>query len=660
MRKPTLHILFVVLLLVPLSRAAAQSPPQSDRLGICYTFYADDLPPLARAAGSRWDRLDFRWNVIEDTPGTFTFDTHDALVRRDALSGINVIGILGSTASWATTGCPVRLAAASLPPQTAQDDYWWRPCPPDNLDLPWDDPANYWGRYVYRTVSHYRGQVHVWEMWNEPDWAGVFWTGTPAEYAQLLKVGYLAAKAADPDAVVLFGGLSYWRDTDFGVQVFDALRRLEGAEAHNAYFDALSLHLYSSVYNIGYVVHTLQAAMTQHGVGAHPIWLTETGVSLWDEHPTHPGLRYDWGATIEEAAAYVIESYASARAAGVEKYLYFRMHDDEMAESFGLVRNDRSLRPAYTAFQLVARYLQGENQITGPFDYSGIYRVTFWGTPRGRIDVLWNGLPYTRTYSLSATLPTATLVDHHGQTYPLTAQDGRYLLTLPPATAYLVSDPDYYFIGGPPFLLIQEDTVPPVSALHPPSPDARTSTGLRITWEVSDDLAGYWYQEIALSETPTGPWTTVATYPATVGVTQTTLLLPDAPTLYLRSRARDRVGNWEAWPEAPEVALALTTTVALSVTAYTDAPQSAHLPLSGVHFAWYDSNGVPIAQAVGTSWQITRVVRNGVHTLHLHHPDHLDLTIPFTVPLSVGTHAFTFAPVMHYAPHRLYLPLILR
>lgn len=44
-------------------------------------------------------------------------------------------------------------------------------------------------------------------MWNEPDLAS-FWSGSVADYARLLKVGYLAARQADSLAQILFGGLA--------------------------------------------------------------------------------------------------------------------------------------------------------------------------------------------------------------------------------------------------------------------------------------------------------------------------------------------------------------------------------------------------------------------------------------------------------------------
>ena len=634
-------------------------------LGTCYTFYEIDgapLGPLAHAAGSRWDRFDFRWNVIEDTQNNFSFGPHDLIVDRDTANGINVVGILGSTAKWAAPGCPVVIAQSQdearvpgHPPLAARptDDLWWRPCPPANLNLPWDHADNDWGRFVYQTVLHFKERnVHTWEIWNEPDLGATFWSGTPAEYAQLLKIGYQAVKAADPDATVLFAGLAYWSNPTFYVDVLDALQGLEGAADNNNYFDAMSLHQYSNVYNIGSVARQIQAAMTAR-VGRHPIWLTETGVPLWDERPTNPGAPYPYAATIDEAAAYVIEGYAEARAAGVEKFFFFRLHDEAMDEAFGLIRNDRTLRPAYVAYQVAARYLHGENQITGPLSGGSARRITFWGTPYGRIDVLWNiAGGETITHTRPAVMPTATLVDHRGFTQTLTASAGAFTVTLAPATANQTPDGSF-MIGGPPVLLIQTDTEPPTSSLHAlPSP-LFTAT-LTVTWDVTDTHSGYWYEEIERAPAPEGPWTRIAGYGQTNGVTQTVATLPGSGTWHFRARARDNVGNWEPWPDTAEVSTTaiLTRTVFLSVTAFLDTNSNGVWdgdetpPTATTRMAWKTASGAVITETLLTvqpgtiiilvPWHITGTVEAGDYVVEAETAGYLRQRLTFTAPAGIA------------------------
>ena len=83
-------------------------------------------------------------------------------------------------------------------------------------------PNNYFGQYVYQTSKYYAGQIDQWIIWNEPEFkptdpgaGGSFtWLGSDEEFAQLMKVGYLAAKKANPNAVVSFPGTSYWVDVN--------------------------------------------------------------------------------------------------------------------------------------------------------------------------------------------------------------------------------------------------------------------------------------------------------------------------------------------------------------------------------------------------------------------------------------------------------------
>ncbi len=42
-----------------------------------------------------------------------------------------------------------------------------------------------------------------------------FFTGTITDYARLLKVAYLAARAADPQAQIVLGGMVHWQKSNW-------------------------------------------------------------------------------------------------------------------------------------------------------------------------------------------------------------------------------------------------------------------------------------------------------------------------------------------------------------------------------------------------------------------------------------------------------------
>lgn len=644
-------------------------PPVTEadgRLGTCFSFYDGpvDRTAQAYAAGSRWDRFDFRWDKIEAQRGNFIFGPHEQVVARDLTHGLAVVGILWATPDWAGCG----LSARATPPASSGPGGFPRafrqlagpearvPC---NLNLAWNHPDNVWGAYVYQVVSHFKEQgVHAWEIWNEPDNGG-FWAGTAQEYAQLLKVGYLAAKAADPTATVIMGGHHiYWYSPNFYEQVLVALKNDPEAAAYHGFFDVISFHLYSNVntpYDISRQIH---AAVTAN-VGAHPLWLTEVGVPIWDEATGAP---YPYAATAEEAAAYVIQAYASARAAGVERFFFFRLHDDyaNMHEQFGLTRDDGSLRPAYVAYQVAARYLRGENQVTGPLDTGGGRRITFWGTPYGRVDVLWNTTTAPLTYTRAAVLPTATLVNLRGETQTLTAINSAYQIALPAATRSVSSTT----IGGAPFLLLQIDTEPPTSTLSS-RPTYLNATTLTLTWAVTDTLSGYWYEELQRAPTPTGTWTTIAGFGQTNGQTAITTPLPSGTAWYFRARARDNAGNWEAWPAEPELILELTRTLYLSATAFSDANHNAlwdvdEPALVTTTFSLEDAAGQVVTQTLGAGWQLTQTLTVGRYYLTVSHADHFSIQLPLAVQAGDELQIITATVGLRPILARLYLPLTLR
>ena len=99
-------------------------------------------------------------------------------------------------------------------------------------------------RYAAFVVQHFKGRVHMYEMWNE--WnttTGNTHPGTPQDYVRLLRVVYPAVKAIDPSAVFIAGAIG-GRDLNW-------LSAMLSAGALGS-FDALSIH----PYNFGQPVRT--------------------------------------------------------------------------------------------------------------------------------------------------------------------------------------------------------------------------------------------------------------------------------------------------------------------------------------------------------------------------------------------------------------------
>ena len=711
--------------------AVTPLPPVEEtdgRAGVCYSYYPDPLTgsgrPFAQKAldaGSRWDRFDFAWPSIEPGRDTWNFGPYDTLVGDLHDAGIeNIVGILQMTPQWAATQCTRGIslmdvqvsnhypwaprmtspAASVLSPHLAPQDTWedwWVKTPPQGLYEEWDDwttddgdPINYWGHFVYHVVDHYSdlGVMH-WEMWNEPEWS-YFWCGTSTDYTQLLKVGYQATKAACPDCTVLFGGLHYWINPKYYRWVLNQINQDPTAPQNNYFFDVMSVHLYSRSSSIYDEVENIRSGMGVYNVADHPIWLTETGVPVWgDPYGWVPDIpKYDYAATQDEAAAYVIQSYANAWASKVERYFFFRANDDwcdknqdgdcndegidgGMTELFGLVRDDHSLRPAYVAYQVATTYLISPTFVTRVPDGDNM-RVTLWGTPRGKVSVLWNESPVTGVYTLTAALPAATLVDRRGVTETITATGDVYTFTLPGATASLVSNPNDYIIGGDPLIVVETETPnePPTSTIHP-LPTVTYSPTFTVTWEGQDNQSGIWLYDLQVRDGITGTWTN--------WLTNTTVLSAiftgqHGHTYYFRARATDRVGNREDWPEEPQAqtTLDLSSTFHLSVGAFFadencngewDTPITAtgEITLTQVVLHFQDEAGLDVVSpTVGGGWEFTATIYAGqTYRLWAESADHMRV-LSFAWPRGGEVYTCTYEALGLWPIERGYLPLILR
>jgi polysaccharide biosynthesis protein PslG len=205
-------------------------------------------------------------------------------------------------------------------------------------------------RYAAFVVLHFKGKVHMYEMWNE--WnttTGNTHAGTPQDYVRLLRVVYPAVKAIDPSAVFIAGAI--------GGKDLNWLSAMLSAGAMGS-FDALSIH----PYNFGQPVRTgdawAQDMLATEGVIHRytsgrdlPLYITEMG---W---PTYSGAK---GISPQESATYLAQMFLLAR---TMKFLrgiwWYDFRDDGWDENnkendFGLVRPDLTPKTAFATLKAVA------------------------------------------------------------------------------------------------------------------------------------------------------------------------------------------------------------------------------------------------------------------------------------------------------------------
>ena len=430
----------------------AYSRDQPLALGAVDAFRA---PERASEMGVQWGRIMFDWSAIQrHGPDEWALGwSGEDTARRERDAGRPMIGQFISTPSW---------ASGTSDPKS----------PPLGLQLSVDDPRNFWATWVRSIVKRFAGLIDVWVMWNEPDvWSDENqarqWTGSLEQYYQLLKIGYLAARSANPRATTLMAGMTYWWDAAYGrEQYFERLLRViatdPSAARNNWYFDAAVLQLYNNPRGLFDAPRIFRGLMRRYGIDK-PVWVNETNVVPWDD-PAAPLSRAHFRATQDEQANYLVQAIAYALAGGVDRVAVFKMLDDapllkNVEQAFGMVRADdtQSVRPIFGTFQLLRREMAPTARAQ-LIDAGQLNRVHLeQPTLNRRMTVLWNTTPQPRESVMTALGPTAQAMDRLGQRRPLEIdQAGHIRVTLAPATANTIPGfADAYFIGGEPVLVLE-------------------------------------------------------------------------------------------------------------------------------------------------------------------------------------------------------------
>ncbi len=252
------------------------------------------------------------------------------------------------------------------------------------------DDFNDFYNFVYTVAERYRGKVNFIQIWNEPNLLNEWnWqTPNPRDFVTLQCLGYMAAKDANPDAVVLFPSLAPTDGLDKRAPLSD-LEFLDRfyQEGGGDCFDILSAQAYglgqppdehryvrlrdTANWNWRRPIDTrtdvsrvvlLHEVMQRHDDADKAIWIGEFG---WNSAPDSipPERRYTWGPPVSEAqkADYIIGQIERAKREwpwmGVMHiwmlryggYLEPDPHDP--TPYFALVERDWTLLPAYTRLQ---------------------------------------------------------------------------------------------------------------------------------------------------------------------------------------------------------------------------------------------------------------------------------------------------------------------
>ncbi|MGI9149625.1 MAG: hypothetical protein ACR2IK_24255 [Chloroflexota bacterium] len=452
-------------------------------------------PVVMANIGAGWERVVLSWADIQpDGPDDFSWlgrTLPPTALAGELNRGVRVAGLLQFTPTWAGTDLddPGRSV-------------------PRNLDLPDDDPRNYWGRFVFETVRYYAGRIDEWILWNEPEFQsadaaagqGTYtWLGTDQQFARLMEVGYRAAKRANPRAIVAFPGTSYWVDQNSGrPQFYERFLRLvaanSAAPANNFFHDAVPLNLYRAPDDLVRLHQAFKDLQQRYGIDK-PMWLLELNAMPTDDSSI-PCAAEHAASPIQtsqvQQAAYAVQALALAAGIGYERIGFYQMVDDDPCKQsavWGITRDDGSQRPVAAALRTAIQSFSGfllarfdplvrpqTRWATWPDDPTSFtpnwraYEVVFDLPANRRVTVLWNGDGVPLRVRIPRQAARAQLLDMQAQALTPVAIGQDWAVDLPPASAHYAGDPPgYYFIGGEPRFLVEQD-VPRGGPVAPPRP----------------------------------------------------------------------------------------------------------------------------------------------------------------------------------------------
>lgn len=209
--------------------------------GISYGLFGEpqEFGPAALALNAGLVRAYVYWGQVEPEPGRYDWTVVDRLLDEVAGGGRLWVTVCSSSA-WAT-----RTETAFLPAS-----------PPL-------DPAAY-ARFVSQLVRRCAAYVDYWQCENEPSNAGLLWSGTAGEYAELLEV-FAGSVRAEPGAGhVVLGGIGY--DVLSSEPDSDTWRFFERVCATaGASFDLVDVHLYDDPRRIPMHLAAVRALLERNG-----------------------------------------------------------------------------------------------------------------------------------------------------------------------------------------------------------------------------------------------------------------------------------------------------------------------------------------------------------------------------------------------------------
>jgi len=276
---------------------------------------------LMKDANIKLIRADLTWTSVEKKKQEYDFTRYDQLIDTLEKQGTRILFILDYSNRLYGTEKSIKT----------------------------EKQRNGFASFAAKAAERYKGRGVIWEIWNEPNFLR-FWGEEPNvdDYMALVKVTCSAIRKVDPSCKIVAPAL-------LGCAAVGFIKKC----AERGLFevvDGVSVHPYGEggpewVLDCYRDLRLLIDEYTPRGKTKPRILSSEWG---W-------GLKYldmdvigKEGAELKQAA-YLTRRFCSEALAGVACGIYYKWREN----NHGLIRNNHSLKPSYTAFKVINEQLTG-------------------------------------------------------------------------------------------------------------------------------------------------------------------------------------------------------------------------------------------------------------------------------------------------------------
>jgi Glycosyl hydrolases family 39 len=322
-------------------------------------------PSITFGSWRLWDTYT-TWPDIESSKGRWNFENLDKYVALAEEHHVEVLLTLAFSPHWASTRADDK---GYGPPGAAAE-------PKDIAD---------WQNYVRTVATRYKGRIHNYEIWNEPNLKG-YYSGSAAQLVQLALVAYKTLKQIDPTIVVSSPPPTGANSLSW----FDEYLKAGGGK----YADVIGYHLYVNPEppeEMVPLIEQVKQIMRNDGVGDKPLWDTETGWAIQNRQSVvkpAPGRGFNSVVLSEDvAAAYMARAFVLSWASGVSRLYWYAWDNWNM----GLVdRDGRTLKLPAIAYGEVENWLVGATMTSCGSDAAGTWTCSISRNGGYRGWIMWN------------------------------------------------------------------------------------------------------------------------------------------------------------------------------------------------------------------------------------------------------------------------------